>query len=65
MNDAFRPRLEAAGMKISALGHQGETRAIELEGHPFFVATLFQPQLTSKATGQPHPLIQAFLKPIR
>ena len=61
VNDAFRPRLEAAGMKISALGHQGETRAIELSGHPFFVATLFQPQLTSKATGQPHPLVRAFL----
>jgi CTP synthase (UTP-ammonia lyase) len=62
VNDAFRPRLEAAGMKISAVGHQGETRAIELATHPFFVATLFQPQLTSKATGQPHPLIRAFLE---
>jgi len=62
VNDAFRPRLEAAGMKVSALGSQGETRAIELTTHPFFLATLFQPQLTSKATGQPHPLIRAFLE---
>ena len=62
VNDAFRPRLEAAGMKISAVGHQGETRAIELAAHPFFLATLFQPQLTSKATGKPHPLIRAFLE---
>ena len=65
VNDAFRPRLEAAGMKISAVGHQGETRAIELAAHPFYVATLFQPQLTSKATGQPHPLIRAFLEATR
>lgn len=65
VNDAFRPRLEAAGMRISAVGHQGETRAIELDGHPFFVATLFQPQLTSKATGRPHPLIRAFLEAAR
>jgi CTP synthase (UTP-ammonia lyase) len=64
VNDAFRPRLEAAGMKVSAVGHQGETRAIELATHPFFVATLFQPQLTSKSSGQPHPLIRAFLKAI-
>ena len=27
---------------------------------PFFVATLFQPQLTSKRTGRPHPLVIAF-----
>ena len=65
VNDAFRPRLEAAGMKISAVGHQGETRAIELAAHPFFVATLFQPQLTSKATGQTHPLIRAFLEAMK
>ena len=64
VNDAFRPKLEAAGMRVSALGHQGESRAIELAGHPFFVATLFQPQLTSKTTGQPHRLIRAFLKAI-
>ena len=64
VNDAFRAKLEAAGMKISALGHQGETRAIELSEHPFFLATLFQPQLTSKTTGQPHPLIRAFLQAI-
>jgi CTP synthase (UTP-ammonia lyase) len=62
VNDAFRPRLEAAGMKVSAVGHQGETRAIELAAHPFFLATLFQPQLTSKSSGQPHPLIRAFLE---
>jgi CTP synthase (UTP-ammonia lyase) len=65
VNDAFRPRLEAAGMKVSAVGHQGETRAIELAAHPFFVATLFQPQLTSKTTGQPHPLIRAFLETMK
>jgi CTP synthase (UTP-ammonia lyase) len=52
-------------MKVSAVGHQGETRAVELATHPFFVATLFQPQLTSKATGQPHPLIRAFLEAMK
>jgi CTP synthase (UTP-ammonia lyase) len=65
VNDAFRPRLEAAGMKISAIGHQGETRAVELTGHPFFIATLFQPQLTSKHSGEPHPLVRAFLQAAR
>src|SRR5262249_52784338 len=62
VNDAFRPRMEASGMKVSAIGHQGETRAVELGTHPFFIATLFQPQLTSKHSGRAHPLISAFLQ---
>jgi CTP synthase (UTP-ammonia lyase) len=36
-------------------------RAIELPRHRFFVATLFQPQLSSTAE-EPHPLILAYLE---
>lgn len=61
VNEAYEPRFTAAGLKVSARGMGGETRAVELEGHPFFVATLFQPQLTS-AAHEPHPVIVAFLK---
>jgi CTP synthase (UTP-ammonia lyase) len=39
----------------------GETRILELPEHPFFVATLFVPPLTSTAE-QPHPLIMAYLQ---
>jgi len=35
------------GFASLALGPRGEMRALELPSHPFFVATLFQPQLSS------------------
>ena len=62
MNEEFRPRFEAAGLKVSAVGPEQEIRAMELTSHPFYVASLFQPQLASHATGTPHPLIQAYLR---
>ena len=64
VNEAYEPRFTAAGLKVSARGTGGETRAVELDGHRFFVATLFQPQLTSSAH-EPHPVIVAFLKACR
>jgi len=38
----FRAAIEGGALRISAVDDQGDVRAIELEGHPFFVATLFQ-----------------------
>ncbi len=62
VNDDFRSRFEAAGLRISAVGPEQEIRAVELASHPFYVASLFQPQLTSRETGRPHPIIQAYLR---
>lgn len=62
VNEEFRPRFEAAGLVVSALGPNEEVRAIELREHPFFVATLFQPQLTSKTSGKAHPVIEGLLR---
>ena len=50
-----------AGFPVVARGPQGEIRAIESPTHRFYVATLFQPQLSSKP-GEPHPLILAFVQ---
>jgi CTP synthase (UTP-ammonia lyase) len=50
-----------AGFPIAARGAQGEVRAIESPTHRFFIATLFQPQLSSKAK-KPHPLVVAFVQ---
>jgi CTP synthase (UTP-ammonia lyase) len=44
-----------------ARGAQGEIGAIESPTHRFFIATLFQPQLSSKP-GKPHPVIVEFLR---
>jgi CTP synthase (UTP-ammonia lyase) len=50
-----------AGFPVVARGAQGEIRAIESPTHRFFIATLFQPQLSSKP-GKPHPLVMAFVQ---
>jgi CTP synthase (UTP-ammonia lyase) len=60
-NAEFVPRWQAAGLRIAALGPRGEMRAFELPSHPFFVATLFQPQLSS-SFASPHPVIEGFLR---
>src|SRR5256712_6484711 len=50
-----------AGFPVAARGPQGEARAIESPTHRFFLATLFQPQLSSKPK-KPHPLVIAFVQ---
>jgi len=60
-NEAFVPRWEAAGLRVAAKGVNGEMRALELPSNRFFLATLFQPQLSSSARS-PHPLVEGFLR---
>jgi CTP synthase (UTP-ammonia lyase) len=60
LNPAFRDRISAGPLHITGVDQEGEVRIVELTDHPFFVATLFQPQLSSQE-GQPHPLITAYL----
>lgn len=61
LNPAYQAQLEQAGMKISGYDIAGDPRTFELEGHPFFFGTLFQPE-RSAFKGVVHPLIRAFLK---
>lgn len=51
------------GLRPAAHGSSGEVRAIELEGHPFFVGTLFQPERRA-LRGETPPLVAAFLSSI-
>ncbi len=60
-NPDFLERWERAGLRVAALGNDGELRAFELPSHRFFVATLFQPQLSS-SFDRPHPLITGYLR---
>lgn len=57
----YSNRLATGPMLVSGRDADGEIRAIELHGHPFFVATLFQPERSALA-GRPHPLIRAFVE---
>lgn len=61
VNPEYEPQLASAGLEVVARGEHGEARAVELAGHRFFVATLFQPQLSSSPES-PHPLMTAFLQ---
>jgi CTP synthase (UTP-ammonia lyase) len=60
LNSEYLPRLQAAGLVVSGVDQDGEVRIVELRDHPFFVATLFVPQVSS-ARGTPHPLVTAFV----
>jgi CTP synthase (UTP-ammonia lyase) len=61
LDPAYQDALDAAGFKVVGTDADGEARMLELESHPFFVATLFLPQASS-TPGHPHPLIRAFLR---
>ncbi len=61
LNPVYQPQIEAGGLHIAGFDSDGEARILELHDHPFFVATLFLPQLDSIAE-RPHPLILAYLQ---
>lgn len=52
--------LDAGGLHVTGVDHDGEPRVVELPGHRFFVATLFVPQ-TSSTSVRPHPLVTGLL----
>ena len=54
INPDFEWAAMEAGFPVVARGPQGEIRAIESPTHRFFLATLFQPQLSSTEK-KPHP----------
>ncbi len=63
VNNAYRQRLEEAGLVISGLSPDGRlVEFVELppEEHPFFVATQAHPELLSRPT-RPHPLFSGLV----
>jgi CTP synthase (UTP-ammonia lyase) len=59
LNARYLDTLRAHGMRFSGLDEDGEPRIAELPGHPFYLVTLFQPELASDVA-RPHPIIRAF-----
>ena len=62
---SFEEALASAGVVVCARAPDAGVEGIELPAHPFFVATLFQPQVGALARGPLHPLIGAFLDAVR
>ena len=57
-------RLATGPLKVAARDRTGEVRAVELDGHPFFFATLYQPE-RGALSGRAHPLVNAFVSAAR
>jgi CTP synthase (UTP-ammonia lyase) len=56
LNGRYRRLVESSALHVTAVDDQDEIRAVELDGHPFFAATLFQPEMDA-----PSPLVNAFV----
>ena len=64
LSAAYSNRLAAGPLYASGRDVEGDIRAVELHGHPFFVATLFQPERSALADRR-HPLVGAFVAAVR
>lgn len=64
LNPEFRPRIEETGLRLTGIDDEGEVRIVELDHHPFFLATLFCFQTRSRP-GEPHPLVAGFVDAAR
>jgi len=60
----YADRLSDGPLRVNARDDAGDVRAVELDGHPFFFATLYQPE-RSAFEGSTHPLIAAFVAAAR
>ena len=60
LNESYRKDIIQGNLSVVGKDSDGNARIVELASHPFFMATLFLPQLSSKPDN-PHPLVLAFL----
>ncbi|MDR1019911.1 MAG: CTP synthase [Synergistaceae bacterium] len=61
INNGYRDRLEAAGMKVTGVYEEKNlVEIMEIEDHPWFVGVQFHPELLSRPL-RPHPLFRAFM----
>jgi len=61
LNPAFVEQLTADTLSVTATDGNGDVRGLEMEGHPFFVLTLFQPERAALEKRVP-PIVTSFLQ---
>jgi CTP synthase (UTP-ammonia lyase) len=68
VNPAYRALFDQSGLRFTAFDANDEVRGLELDGHLFFLATLFQPERAAlpldpatAGKGRVHPLMLAFI----
>jgi CTP synthase (UTP-ammonia lyase) len=60
LNRDYEALLFSGDLRVTARDLAGEVRGVELSGHPFFAATLFQPERRA-LRGETPPLVAAFV----
>ena len=63
LNPEYKEILEKSGVKISGITENRGTSIIEFPDRTFYIATAYQPQLSSEESN-PHPLITAYLEAV-
>jgi CTP synthase (UTP-ammonia lyase) len=63
LNPRYADRLQSGPLKIAARDDEGAVRAVELDAHPFFIGTLFQPERAALRQQTP-PLVKAFVRAV-
>jgi CTP synthase (UTP-ammonia lyase) len=56
LNTIYAETLRAHGLRFTGHDDDGAIRVAELPEHPFYLVTLFQPELA----GDCHPIVRAF-----
>ncbi len=65
LNPAYESRLEDGRLRFVGRGEDGEVRALEIAGHPFYVATLFQFERSAlRERAEAHPVVRAYLRAV-
>ncbi len=64
VNNNYRERLEAAGLRFSGVSVDDLVEMLELPGHPWFLASQFHPEFTSTPRDG-HPLFTGFINAAR
>ena len=63
-NNNYLDRYRASGMRFSGFSRDGLVEVIELQNHPWFIATQFHPEFTSTPRDG-HPLFTGFIRAAR
>jgi len=63
LNPQYQQEIHYSGFQVVATDSNQEARIMELENHPFFIATLFVPQ-DNDILEKPHPLVMGFVQAV-
>lgn len=63
LNPRYATIFNESGLRITGFDKSGEARVFDLDGHPFYMGTLFQPE-RSAFNDVTHPLIVAYVQAV-